>query len=513
MLWDELPWVIGLAIAVVLTTAAVNRARPLHRPRLRRMVVMYALYLAGFGIALAFEAIDRPTWADSAALGAQVMQALVLVSLAATILFAIVFPLVRIDMPRIASDLIIGLGAAAAVIVILGRRGLNATDALVSGAVVSAVLAISLQSTLGNILGGVALQLDGSIKEGDWIALDPTRFGRVRAVRWRHTVVELRDFSTVIVPNAQLLANQITILGRRDAHDAHQRLGVRFLVDVRFPPARVTRVVGDALRLAKIENVAEDPPPTVVCTDLARDVSEPLVVYHVRYSIIDLATEESTSSRIRARIYTALRRDDIPLSMPAAFALVEPTEDIVAKRTSRDVDDRLAVLRQIPLFQTFNAEELRTLAASMNDAEYSAGETITKQGNTANWLYVLASGSVEVRTNIDPDGPGGEPDRPVFVAKVKAPDLFGEMGLVTGEPRAADVVAVSDTECFRLGKQAFEGVLLARPAIATELSERIANRRVQIIAARDGLDVEMQQKRQSSESERITKAMRSFFGL
>jgi CRP-like cAMP-binding protein len=171
------------------------------------------------------------------------------------------------------------------------------------------------------------------------------------------------------------------------------------------------------------------------------------------------------------------------------------------------------VLRQIPLFQPFTDEELRMLATSMNDAGYTLGETITKQGATAHWLYVLAEGRAEVRTNIDPDGPGGEPDRPVYVAQVTAPDIFGAMGMVTGEPRSADVVAVTDVECFRLPKEPFEKVLLARPEIAHGLSERIAKRQVELMAARDGLDPASQRSKHASEVERIRRKITEFFGL
>src|ERR1041385_2913444 len=115
----------------------------------------------------------------------------------------------------IASDLLVGLGYLVVALVVLARHGVDPTGALVSGAVVSAVLAISLQSTLGNVVGGVALQLDGSVREGDWIQLENGKQGRVRSVRWRHTVLETREWSTIIVPNAQLLANNIRSEERR----------------------------------------------------------------------------------------------------------------------------------------------------------------------------------------------------------------------------------------------------------------------------------------------------------
>ncbi len=58
---------------------------------------------------------------------------------------------------------------------------------------------------------------------------------------------------------------------------------------------------------------------------------------------------------------------------------------------------------------------------------------------------------------------------------------------MTGESRTADVVAIGDVE-RRLGKETFERVLLKRPEIATELSEKLAKRRVELLAVRDGLD-------------------------
>lgn len=504
---------LGLFVAVLITAALVNRLRPEHRRRVRRLVITYALYAAAVAVSVGFDTIDRPSWSDSTFVAAQLLQAFLLVMLAAILVFTIALPSVGVELPMIASDLIVGLGVVAATLVILSRHGMNPTNALVSGAVVSAVLAISLQSTLGNILGGVALQLDGSIQQGDWIQFDNGRQGRVRAVRWRHTVVETRDCSTIIVPNATLLGQSITILGKRDGLPIAQRMTVLFSVDFRFPPSRITRLVTEALQMGPIDNVAVEPRPHAICLDLAKDSREPLITYAARYNILDLSADEPTNSRIRSRIYAALRRAGIPLSMPSLLAHADQPDDVVARRVQRDVEARFRVLDRIPLFKSFNDDELRTLAAAMNDVFYSEGETITRQGAVANWLYVLASGRAEIHTNIDPDGPGGEPDRPVFVAQLDAPNFFGEMGLMTGAPRSADVIAKTDVECYRLDKDAFEKVLLARPTIANELSERLATRRMELIAARDGLDATVAAARRDRERERIRRAITAFFGL
>jgi small-conductance mechanosensitive channel/CRP-like cAMP-binding protein len=511
---DQLLWVLGLFLAVVIVAALVNQFRPALRPRLRRLVTVFALFATATATGIGFHAAALPSWGDGTLVAAQILQAFTLVSLSATLVLGLLLPVINVELPMIASDLIVGLGYVVVTLVILSRHGVNPTGALVSGAVVSAVLAISLQSTLGNIVGGVALQLDGSIREGDWIQLDNGKQGWVRSVRWRHTVIETRDWSTIIVPNAQLLANTITILGKRDGRVVPQRMWVWFNVDYRFAPSRVIQVVTEALHASAIENVADDPRPSVVCMDFTKDMRESVATYAVRYWIHDLATDDPTSSRVRARIYTALQRAQIPLAVPAHTAFVELKDEArTARRLDRQADERFAALKTVHLFRSLTDDELRTLAAGMSHVMYTTGEIITRQGAIAHWLYVMTSGSVEIRVVVDPDGPGGVPESKVVVAHSTAPDFFGEMGLMTGEPRSADVVATSEVDCFRLGRDTFKTVLLGRPEIVTELSTKLASRRVELIAAREGLDASSKQQREASERERILRSIKAFFAL
>lgn len=511
---DELFWVLGLFVAVVFTAALVNRFRPIQRPRLRRLVTVFLLFATATATGIGFAAADLPSWSSGCLVVAQILQAFTLVSLAATLIFAIMLPAVGVELPMIASDLIVGLGYVVVTLAVLSRHGVNPTGALVSGAVVSAVLAISLQSTLGNVVGGVALQLDGSIREGDWIQLENGKQGRVRSVRWRHTVIETRDWSTIIVPNAQLLANNITILGKREGRAVPQRMWVWFCVDFRFPPNRVIHVVTEALHTSSIENVAVEPKPSVVCMDYAKDAKESFATYAARYWINDLAADDPTNSRVRARIYAALQRAQITLAVPAHTAFVEMKDEVrTAKRTERQIDERFAALKTVHLFRTLTDDELRTLAAGMSHVMYTDGELITRQGATAHWLYVMTSGSAEIRAHVDPDGPGSLPEQKIRVAQITAPDFFGEMSLMTGEPRSADVIALGDVDCFRLGKDTFKTVLLGRPEIATELSDKLAARRIELLAARGGLDALAMREREASERARILGGIKAFFAL
>jgi CRP-like cAMP-binding protein len=375
-----------------------------------------------------------------------------------------------------------------------------------TSAIVSGVLALSMQATLGNILGGVALQLDGSINIGDWVQLPDGTQGKVIAIRWRHTVVETRNWDTLVVPNSNLLAQNILILGKRTGKPVQHRMWVYFNVDFRYPPSHVIDVVRDALAVAPIEGVADEPKPTVIVYDFSKDGRDSFGYYAVRYWLTDLANDDPTSSRVRTRIFTALRRAGIPLARPAQTLFVQANE-AESERSKRHELTRMQALDEVDLFHALTPEERLFVAKHLTYAPFTAGETCTRQGAVAHWLYVLCSGRVEIRRHVE----GGTLTK--AVATIDAPNFFGEMGVMTGEPRTADVVALTDVDCYRLDKAGLQRVLEERPEAAEQFSKTLAKRRVELAAVAEGLDADARKARMASEESRILEKIQQFFGL
>ena len=491
-----------LLVGIVTVAALVHYFARDHKWVVRRLVVLFALFTLTAAVGFTLDRAGIGGWAHRLRLASHVLATFIVINVVGAIVFDIALPKVGFRPARIVSDLALGLAYILGCGAILASSGFSVSSVLTTGAVFSAILALSLQTTLGNVLGGVALHVDGTVKVGDWIQLENGRQGIVREIRWRCTIVETRDFDTIILPNAQLLSSTLTVLGRRDGKTVPRRMKHLFNVDFRYSPSRVVQVVTDALLASPLTNVAADPAPSVWCVDLGRDLRTSHAVYEVRYFILDLGPDSRTSSAVLTRVYAALRRADIPLARPVEthFVRVEG-EDSDERRAQRHRSRRVEALSALTIFGELTSQERSLLEGQLEYVPFTAGEKMTRQGAVAHWLYVMTTGTAEVR-RVQEDG-----DK-LLLGTLQAPDFFGEMGLMTGEPRIADVVAKTDVECFRLRKEGFQKVLLGRPEIAKELSARLAERRVRLLAASGESP-----KSQVEEEERIFAAIGRFFGL
>ncbi|HEV3008412.1 MAG TPA: cyclic nucleotide-binding domain-containing protein, partial [Burkholderiales bacterium] len=123
----------------------------------------------------------------------------------------------------------------------------------------------------------------------------------------------------------------------------------------------------------------------------------------------------------------------------------------------RELTRRLQALASVTPFASLSDEDKADMAERLQYAPFARGDIITKQGNKAHWLYILAFGEAEVLY----EPPGGAPH---VIGMLNAGQFFGEMALLTGDARAATVVAKSDVECYRLDRASFQELLSGLPA-------------------------------------------------
>ena len=497
-LWVALGFFVLSAVLFVTLEAA--------RMRVRTSVLLFALSFCGLLLAgLLLSSGANPLSASFRWMrwGSLMVQRFALVNLTSVLVFDVILAAVRLRPPRIMRDLLVALAYIIVAITLLSSSGVDISGIVATSAVITAVIGLSFQDTLGNMMGGMALQLERAISVGDWVRID-NQEGRVKEIRWRHTAIETRNWDTIVIPNSVLMKGQITVLGRRTGAPHQHRQWVYFNVDFRYAPTDVINTVETALRAEPIPNVASEPQPDCVFMDFKESYGS----YAVRYWLIDLAQDDPTNSIVRSRIYFSLRRAGVPLSIPAhSVFITEEGEERRERKREEEVDHRVEALKHVELFQTLTDEEKHLLAPHLRVAPFARGEAITRQGAKAHWLYIITKGDAEVCVTVDGSNASEK------VAELHAGDFFGEMGMMTGERRTATVSAHTDVECYRLDKESFDEILSRRPEIAEDISQVLARRRAELDAVREGLNEEAKRARMRRHQGDLLVRIRRFFTL
>ena len=489
---------VGILLVFLFSAFIINWLNPARRSKLRRTLFLYGLHLFSLLLMVVFKAIDLPDWSKRAQVISHLFAGFTLIHSLALLLFDSLLMKLGIVLTAIAVELMVAAGYIIAFIFVLSEIGVDATGLLTASTVVTAVVGLSLQQTLGNILGGVALQLDNSITVGDWIQLVPggPRM-KITQIRWRHTVAETAGLDTIILPNAMLLSSQFSVLGKYSGKQSNRVALVEFSVPLSYSPDVVCAIVQEAVRQSPIVNVSHLPEaPLCVCMDFTRLGFRNLAIYGVAFCVENIAGELTAASRVRRRVYCALKRNGIPIGEQPPKKEEELEQEHAIKQKA---------LRAVSIFDSLSEEEHQQLADQLIYAPFSEGEAMTKQGTQPKSLGILWSGTAEVRIERD----GVEK----VVASLQAPAFFGEMALLTGAMRAASVVATSNVECYRLEKDAFHKVLQERPKLAQEISAAVAHRKQVLATASQGFDGARPQQPEEELAKQILNSIQKFFGL
>lgn len=353
------------------------------------------------------------------------------------------------------------------------------TAFLAGGTVLAAVLGLALQETLGNLFAGMALALEDSFEVGDVIR-SGDHIGVVEAMRWRGTRLRTFQNHIVIVPNSMLARAHLEIFPR---HNLNARL-LQIGVDKNVPPAMVLDVLTQAA--SHVDGVSTQIPAFARVADLG-DTS---VTYEIKYHMADYSERDRIDADIRKAVWYALRRNAISIPYPIRTHVAYEPPSSRTQPETKEIADRLA---RIDLLSPLEREALDAIAAATRVHTFARGETILRHGTAGNSMFVVHGGTVSVRVD------------EAEVARLGEGDVFGEMALLTGESRVADVVAMSDVTAIEITKEALQPVLRDHPDLAASISSKVAERR-------GGLDSLRNASNEEAENTVLSR-IRHWFGL
>ncbi|SVA78966.1 uncharacterized protein METZ01_LOCUS131820 [marine metagenome] len=130
---------------------------------------------------------------------------------------------------------------------------------------------------------------------------------------------------------------------------------------------------------------------------------------------------------------------------------------------------KIELLQSVALFWDLSEEELGYISQKMIARHYESGKFIFLEDSEGEQCFFVVQGSVKV-TRLSKDG------REVILAMLNEGEFFGEMALLDGESRSANVIALEETEVLTLNREDFLVVLHDYPQIAIQLLKEMAHR-------------------------------------
>jgi CRP-like cAMP-binding protein len=307
------------------------------------------------------------------------------------------------------------------------------------------------------------------------------------ASTWR--AVKIKTFSNhiVLVSNSVIAKEAIEVCPQ---NGSNARI-VTFAAVYTDSPVKVIHVVREAVR--ECDNVIRYMTPNV----RIRNLGDSAVEYEVKYWLVDYARHNDTDALVRQRIWYAFRRSGLTFAFPTRTLYMEqtPTYD----GDGRDTETFAELLSAVDIFSPLTSAELNALASNARGRVFAPGETIIRAGDSGSSMFVVSRGSVDVR--VDSNGTSR------ILKRLAEGDFFGEMGLLTGEPRTANVIAADETEVLEIGHDAMKGLFETNPDLVEALSHTINERRAGL-AARSDTPTSEQETRAG-----ILSKIKHFFGL
>jgi small-conductance mechanosensitive channel len=353
--------------------------------------------------------------------------------------------------------------------------------------IIAVVLGLALQDTLGNLFAGISMQADQPFQIGDVIDIPGKGTGVVENLSWRG--VKIRTFQNkIIIISNSILGKEAIEVAPKDNLNA--RLAF-FNTLYSASPTITIQLIRDVVR--QVENVSGKIRPIV----RIRNLGDNGLDWEVKYWLEDYSKYNDTDALVRQRIWYAFQREGIHFAFPTRTLYVESQS--LEPDFAESVNEIFERLCEVPLFAPLTDDETLKLAESCEAKIFSPNEPIVRKGQDGNSMFVIHRGSVNIQVK--------EEGIAKTVATLHEGEVFGEMGLFTGETRAANVIAAEETEVLEINHTAVKPLFVTNPSLVEALSKTIAERTVLLSTTKETASIVENQK------DGVFSSIKKYFGL
>ncbi|GFK92361.1 Miniconductance mechanosensitive channel MscM [Fundidesulfovibrio magnetotacticus] len=330
--------------------------------------------------------------------------------------------------------------------------GVDVSSLLTSSAILTAVVGFSMQDTIGSLFSGLLIQTEKPFKIGDWIKVGELE-GQVTEVTWRYTKLTTFAGNQVLLPNNAVAKERVVNFTEPFPEVS---LVVPVPAPLAAPPVRVKSSLEEVLRKAPL--VSKNRAPRVRLAEITLDHA----LYRLVFYVDDYEDVYAARSEVLSAVWYEFHKQGIEFPMARRRLVTGP------RKAPQKHGDLTELLSGVGLLEGMREDELELIVQCAAVRTYPPGASIVEQGQGGTTMFLIAEGEVAVARD------GRE------LTRLGQGDLFGEMALLTGEPRQADVTAVTPVRCLELDREAFRGVMDKNPQLVANVTRVFQEREAQM---------------------------------
>lgn len=371
---------------------------------------------------------------------------------------------------------------------------------LIAGSsVIAAIVGLAVTRMISDVFSGFALSIEKSYSVGDWLEIEmktrPLGFivGQVVELNWRATRLVTKANETLIIPNSEMAKMKFVNFS---IPEKYYRTDIQVYLSHTIPPERVKRIFSAAIKLTP--GILKKPEFKITLMRF----TDKGVLWCARIYINDYANHRKVVKATHESILRHLQVAGINLSYNRVE--LHTIESDIAEISKRPIKKNL--VKRIDIFDALNEDQHAILSTTAREHFYTAKENIFSQGDAGYSLFIVAEGFVSVSIT-DTSGVSHA------VANIEPGQYFGEMSLLTGEPRMATVSAETDVICYEITKECLLPIFQAEPALLEKVTRLVARRqKMAFVMAETAID-----KGNEEDKEMIKKTLlqkvQHFFGI
>jgi branched-chain amino acid transport system substrate-binding protein len=402
--------------------------------------------------------------------------------------------------PKLLEDIVTTAIVFTIILLVLGFVFHAPLSGLIAGSsILAAVIGLAINPMLSDVFSGMALSVERAYNIGDWIEVENrsrpggAMIGKVVEINWRATRLHTKTGEIIVIPNSAMARTKFI---NYSIPERHCREEIQVTLSHTISPERAKRILMAAL--LSTQGIMQQPEPEIIL----RKFDQRGVLWCLLFWVSDYAENVQISKIVHENVLRHLQVACIDLS----YNRVD--QRLVTANDGRREEDsvKLELIRGIEFFKVMDENYLTRIANAMERKKYGAQEFIVTQDEEGDSLFIVEEGLVDILLK-DAEGTN------TWVAHIQPSGFFGEMALLTGEPRAASAQAATEVICYEISKEILTPIFQESPELLEKISAMMGARKIRLRKIETDTCAQACSAEEETTCNWLLQNMRNFFGI